>query len=284
MRALKVVILIFLPSVSALALTGHIPFYTAPSKVILEKLDKLSDKRAKTEERDYFNDTFTEYFRRARPEETFKIQKYRKSLDLLETGEINQGWRDEAALALDGKPIPKVIYLRGDEDLYKHFYSSSQIATAKVLARAKMYEAIQNNWGRLKNTVFNEEGIECPNIKNCPAFDEVIMEKFQNNFFFNYKLTQEFDPDKYIFEFRGLGFINVNKKNMKTGEVIFGVSYLNDNNQMEKGYENLRTDVDAGLAPPPPPPRRPLQAKRPSRIRFKFLKTLFAMQGNSSYQ
>jgi len=240
-------------STPALALWNHIIFNSPPPKILLDKVDKIYDPRAKQNERIFFNETFQEYFKKARPNEVFKIQKFRKSTDALENSDLTQSWRDEAALALDGKVIPKVIYLRGSEDLYRHFYLSSPVATAKVIARAKMYEAIQSNWGKLKTTVFNDAGIDCSNVKNCQAFDENIMEKMQDNFFFSYPLTRQLDNGNFIFEFQGVGFVEVDKKTLKSGRVTFGISYFNDNNQIEKGAERFRTDVDAGLAPPPAP-------------------------------
>ncbi len=251
MRRLFLIIIITLLSAPALALWNHIIFSSPPPKILLDKIDKIYDSRAKQNERIFINETFQEYFKKAKPNEIFKIQKFRKSADSLENSDLSQSWRDEAALALDGKPVPKVIYLRGDEDLYKHFYVHSPLATAKIIARAKMYEAIQSNWGKLQTTVFNDAGIDCSNVKNCQAFDEDIMEKMQDGFFFSYPLTKQLGNGNYVFEFQGVGFVEVNKQTLKSGRVTFGISYFNDNNQIEKGAERYRTDVEAGLAPPP---------------------------------
>ena len=253
MRRAFLFIIAILFSIPAFALWNHIIFNSPPPRILIDKIDKMYDTRAKQNERIFINETFQEYFKKAKPKEVFKIQKYRKSTDDLENSDLNQSWRDEAAYALDGKIIPKVIYLKGDEDLYKHFYLSSPIAIAKTVARAKMYEAIQSNWGKLKTTVFNDAGVDCSNVKNCQAFDEDIMEKMQDGFFFNYGLTKQLDNGNFIFEFQGVGFVEVNKKDQKSGRVTFGISYFNDNNQIEKGAERYRTDVEAGLAPPPAP-------------------------------
>lgn len=237
-------------SIPALALFSHTNF-SVPPKYILDKIDRIYDPRAKQNERLFINETFQEYFKKAHPKEVFSMQKFRKPADSLENSELSQSWRDEAALALDGKVIPKVIYLRGDEDLYKHFYQNSPLAIAKIIARARMYEAIQSNWDQLKTTVFNDAGIECARVENCKAFDEDMMEKMQDGFFFSYDKTKHFDNGNYIFEFRDVAFVEVNKQNLKTARVIFGVSYQNDNNRIIKGAEHYRTDVEAGLAPPP---------------------------------
>jgi hypothetical protein len=112
-----------------------------------------------------------------------------------------------------------------------------------------MYESIQKNWGQLKETVFNDDALDCNNVHNCPGFDEVILgKKMPDKFIYSYPLSMR--SGRYVFEFQGVGFVEVSK-DLKSGRVVFGISYLNDLNRPERGYENLRTDVDAGIIPPP---------------------------------
>jgi hypothetical protein len=238
----------------AFALISHDSFMVPPSKLLIEKVETRYDARAKQNERLFMNETFQEYFKKARPGEVFRAENYRKEPSTLENSDLNQSWRDEAALALDGKRIPKVVYLIGKEDFYQHFYQNSAVAIAKRIAKARMYEAIRNNWQKLKDTDFNDE-LECNDVKSCRGFDEVVLgKKMPQAFFFSYPLSTKNNSGDYIFEFQGVGYVEVSK-NLSSGRVIFGVDYVNSNNPVDPAH--LRTDVDAGLAPPPKPAESP---------------------------
>jgi len=250
----------------AVALVAQEPFTIPSSKAIsglIERVETHYDARSKQNERLFMNETFQEYFNKAKPGEIFHAENFRKEPVTMDNSELTQSWRDEAALALDGKPSPvvyvkgkKSVILNGQEDFYQHFYLHSPIAIAKRIAKAKIYEAIQNNWQRLKNTDFNDQ-LDCSDARNCKGFDDVVLKnKMPEDFFFSYPLSVKNNSGNYIFEFQGLGYVEVSKT-LKSGRVIFGVGYLNDNNRPERGSENLRTDVEAGLAPPPKPSDAP---------------------------
>jgi hypothetical protein len=226
-------------------------FSTAPPRVIFEKVERSYDPIAKKNEHNFIEDAFREYFRRVHPGEIFKADSYRKEPNTLENSDLNQSWRDEAAVALDGKTIPREIRLVGREDLYDHFYQNSPIAIAKRVAKAKMYEAIQKNWDSLKQTAFNDVDINCANPKSCPALDEVVLGKrMPESFFFSYPRSTK---KSFVFEFQGVGLVEVDRQSLKTGRVAFGLGYLNDRNKPPVGWNLIRTDVDAGIAPPPQP-------------------------------
>lgn len=257
MGRLFLVSFLLLASMPAMALFAHFPFSNRPNKILLEKVDRIYDRNAKQNERVLINEAFQEYFKKARPGEIFRAQKFRKMANSIEESELNQSWKDEAALALEGKPVPKVIYLRGNEDLYSHFYANSPIAIAKKYARAQMYDAIQKNWDSLKTTLVNDHVIDCPIPKKCNALDADLMEKFAARFFFNYDKTKQYNNGNYIFEFQDIGKVEVNNQTLNSGQVIFEVGDDHDLNETEKGSERYRTDVDAGLAPPPSPATAP---------------------------
>ena len=223
----------------------------APPKNLILKVERLTDAQAQQNERSFINETFKEYFRKAHPGERFHAEAYRKDPRALENGHLYQGWRDEAAITLDGKTVPRVIYLKGKEDFYDHFYLNTNLAKAKKIARAKIYQYAQRNWNELKKTVFNDVDLNCEDIYNCPAFDEVMMDRMRDSFFFDYPRTERLNNGNYVFNLLDVGFVEVNRQNLNSVHVVLGISYLNDRNKTESGSEFIRTDVEAGFPPPP---------------------------------
>jgi hypothetical protein len=189
-----------------------------------------------------------------------KFEEDRK--DTLENSPLYQSWMDEVNEAMKGKNIsPKLATLSNDE-LYRRFFDGSPVDLAKKIAKRQMVMNVQRNWSFLKESIFNDIGADtwCPpppakkkGLAEGPMDDpdrpfgvRVTADRLNELLLYSTRYSRVARSYVFTFDFGGPNFVEVDSRTLRNGRTGVDISSSHDDNHLEDGAENIRTDSGSG--------------------------------------
>lgn len=149
----------------------------------------------------------------------------------LENSELYQSWVNEVDAALAGKKIkanPKAKI-----DYYAKYIEGTPVDVAKKIAKRQMLNLILRNWNSLKETIFNDAGIESREQARQYAFDQM-------NKAFIYVPRKNTQNSLFML---GDSFVEVDGRSLKTGRSGLDVDTRFENS-LKPEAENIVADDD----------------------------------------
>jgi len=140
-----------------------------------------------------------------------------------------QSYVDEVDEAFWGKNIH--LDKKTKADVYKSYMENTNIETARKIAKLILLKAVEKNWFKLKQTIFNEFSVEDKN-----AAKALTLERMKEDFVFSPVVKS----NKYLFKF-GDSFVEI-AKDLKSGRVALDVDSRLDTNTLSPDAENIIPD------------------------------------------
>lgn len=161
--------------------------------------------------------------------------------DLLKLKKSNRRKFDKLAKATVDNPVDYQSYIFEVRD------GLAEIETAKLVAQRQLYQAIKDNWEEVRKTVLND--IAAPNWK---TFEPRLKERLQNLTYFPSRGGKKGSKD-IVFLAEDWGAVKI----IKDGKSYFSsweldITSIRDENALEPGAENIKTEPSAGGGAPAP--------------------------------
>jgi hypothetical protein len=162
------------------------------------------------------------------PSKFFELKK-----NSLENSELYQSYINEVDEALWGARINRI---NPKIPLYDQFMLNSHIDAARKIAKEEMFKVLQQNWPKLKETIFNDYGVDTWEVAKI-----IVTDKMNDMLAY---IPQPKSPN-YLFLF-GENFVQIDKKTLKKVKVALDVNSRLDGNNLPPEAVDIVSDDEGG--------------------------------------